>query len=410
MTLEPVQRRDLTLLATLRGVSFLGDFAALTALYLRLAPAHHAWAIAALSIAGSLPLVALAPLAGLVADRVPAKRLLVGLGAGEALICVGLGHWHGLVATILLMLALTGLVAFSLPAYTAMVPALAGEANIARAQGVLQAAQAGASVLGPVLGGLLVGSTGQSWPLYLDAASFAAAALATTWLRRDRRPSPRSVLADVASPREGMMAGVQFIFHDGLLRTIQVTVSVFMLSLGMVNVAEVFFITQTLHGTATDYGLVGASFGVGAVAGALFAQRLSQEVAHLARSVIAAIVVIGLMIGVVGLVSTVALVYPPMLVTGVAVGVANVAAMTLYTVRSPERLRGRVFAALGAVFTASQIAATGAGGLILAVIAPRTVFQIAGIAATVVTLIMGPLGLRAVAARHARVAPAPVEA
>ncbi|HVB71266.1 MAG TPA: MFS transporter [Acidimicrobiales bacterium] len=402
VTLEPVQRHDLTLLAVLRGVSLLGDFAALTALYLRLAPAHHAWAIAALSIAASLPLVALAPLAGSVVDRSPAKRLLVYLGLGQAAICVALGHWHGLDATILLMAALSCLVAFSMPGYTALVPVVAGEENVARAQGVLQSAQALASVAGPVVGGLLVGATGQSWPLYLDAISFAVAAVVTTLLHRDRRPSPATVVAEVNAQKEGMLAGIQLIFGDGLLRVILVTVGVFMLSLGMVNIAEVFFVTQTLHGSATEYGLVGASFGVGAVVGSLLAQRLAQEHRRLARTVLIAIVVIGAALVVEGLVTRVGLVYPPMAAAGVAAGFANVAAMTLFTVRTPERLRGRMFAAFGGVFTSCELAATALGGVVLTVIAPRTVFQIGGIAATVTALVLGPLGLRWDAARSSR--------
>jgi MFS family permease len=409
VTLEPVQRHDLNLLAVLRGVSFLGDFAALTALYLRLAPTHHAWAIAALSIAAALPLVALAPLAGHVVDRYPAKRLLVYLGLGEAVICVGLGHWHGLAATILLMLALSCLVSFSMPGYTALVPTVAGEENVARAQGVLQSAQAIASVVGPVVGGLLVGATGQSWPLYVDALSFAAAAAATTWLHRDRRPTASALIADVNAQSEGMMAGVQLIFGDGLLRVILITVSVFMLSLGMVNIAEVFFVTQTLHGSATAYGLVGASFGVGAVAGSLLAQRLDQAPRRLARTVILSIVAIGAAIGVEGLVTRLGLVYPPMAVAGVAVGFANVAALTLFTVRTPERLRGRMFAALGGVLTACELAATALGGVVLTVIAPRTVFQIGGIAATVTALVLGPLGLSSEASHRLPAAVADLE-
>jgi MFS family permease len=404
VTLEPVQRHDLTLLAVLRGVSFLGDFAALTALYLRLAPAHHAWAIAALSIAASLPLVALAPVAGSVVDRTPAKKLLVYLGLGQAAICVALGHWHGLDATIVLMAALSCLVAFAMPGYTALVPVVAGEENVARAQGVLQSAQAVATVAGPVVGGLLVGATGQSWPLYVDAISFLVAAFVTTLLHRDRRPSAATLVAELDAQKDGMMAGIQLIFGDGLLRVILVTVSVFMLSLGMVNIAEVFFVTQTLHGTATEYGLVGASFGVGALVGSLLAQRLAQAPRRLARTVIIAIVVIGAALGVEGLVTRVGFVYPPMVVIGVAAGFANVAAMTLFTVRTPERLRGRMFAAFGGVLTACELAATALGGVVLTVLAPRTVFQIGGVAATVTALVLGPLGLRWDAARAGRVA------
>ena len=88
MALSSVQRRDLRLLATFRGISFLGDAIALITLYLRVAHGGHAWMIAALSVAGALPIVALAPIAGYVVDHVPAKAFLAFLGGVEALVCV----------------------------------------------------------------------------------------------------------------------------------------------------------------------------------------------------------------------------------------------------------------------------------------------------------------------------------
>ncbi|MHB1089315.1 MAG: MFS transporter, partial [Acidimicrobiales bacterium] len=245
MAFSKSQRHDVRLLALFRGASYLGDTIALIALFLRLAPLGHAWAVAALAIAGSLPLVALAPLAGHIIDHHPAKRLLVVTGLFEALVCVGIGLWHGVVVTLVLMFALSSLVAFSMPGYAALVPTLAGEENIERSQGLVQSAQGIAGVAGPALGGLLVGWSGQSWPLYIDAASFAIAALATTLLHHDRRPSPRSGIEALESRR--LLAGAGFVWHDKVLRPIVVAVMVFMLSLGMVNVAEVFFATSTLH-------------------------------------------------------------------------------------------------------------------------------------------------------------------
>jgi len=67
VTFSAVQRRDLTLVAILRGVSYLGDAIALIALYLRLAHgADASWAIASLSVAASLPLVVLSPISGFI--------------------------------------------------------------------------------------------------------------------------------------------------------------------------------------------------------------------------------------------------------------------------------------------------------------------------------------------------------
>lgn len=386
--------RDLYLLTALRAVSFLGDFTALTALYLRLAPLHHPWAIAALAIAGSLPLVVLAPIGGTIVDRTPAKRLLVWLGLAEAAVCVGLGLFHGLAATILLMLALSSLVAFSGPGYLVLVPVVAGEDQVARAQGLIQSAQGLASVAGPMLGGLLVGASGQTWPLLVDAASFAIAAAATTLLKRDRVPSPAATIAQ--AERQGQWtAGVRLVMGDAIMRPVEILVALFMLGLGMVNVAEVFFITQTLHGSATDYGLVGTAFGAGLVVGSIGAQRLRQGEADLVRVIVLTVILIGALIGAIGLVDRVGLVYPFLTAAGIAVGAANVAAITLFTVRSPEHLRGRVFAAVGGIITSAEIGSTALGGLVLTVLAPRTVFQVGGIAAVVATLALGPGALRA---------------
>ncbi len=392
------QRHDVTLLAVLRGGSFLGDNVALVALYLRVAPLGHSWAIAALAVAGSLPLVLLAPLAGHVVDRVPAKSLLSALGFVEGVIALGLGYWHGLGVTIALMGTLSVAIAFSMPGYGALLPAVVGDENVARLQGLMQAVQGVASVAGPAIGGLLVGAVGQSWPLYLDAASFATAGVLTTLVHHDRRPSAASALARAASG--GMMGGITHVWRDDILRPLLVNIVVFMLAIGMINVAEVFFITQTLHASALAYGLVGTSFGLGTIIGALGAGRLRQGPMNLATSLSVAVVVIGVAIGAVGLMTHVDLVYLLLTVAGVALGVANVAAMTLFTLRTPEHLRGRVFAALNAATSGAEISSMAAGGAILVLVAPRTVFQIGGVAATLSALILGPLALRASRRAH----------
>lgn len=400
MGYSPSQRHDIGLLALFRGGSYLGDAVALVTLYLRLAPGGHAWQIATLSIAASLPLVAFAPLAGYAVDRLPAKSLLTLLGLCEAAVCLGVGYWHGVASTILLMLALSSFVAFSMPGYSALVPYIAGEENVARSQGLMQSVAGVAAVAGPALGGLLVGSVGQSWPLYVDAMSFAVCALGTTLLHHDRLPSPGSAIERARS--EQMTAGLTLLLTDRLLRPLVVTIAIFILSLGMVNVSEVFFVTRTLHASATLYGLIGASFGLGLIIGSLLAGRSSQGVVSLARTVLLAVLAIGVAIGAVGLVTHVYYIYPLMALAGVAEGIANVCAMTLFTLRTPERLRGRMFAGVNAIFTGGQLGATAAGGLVLLVFAPRTVFQIGGGLSSISVLILGPLALRASRAAHDR--------
>jgi len=389
-----VQRRDLTLVAILRGVSYLGDAIALVALYLRLAHgAHASWAIASLSVAAAVPLVVLSPISGFIIDHTPVKRLLVILCLFEGVVCMGIGLWHGTVVTIALMALLSCFVAFSFPGYSALVPTIAGEDNLTAANSTMQSVQGIAAVAGPGLGGLLVGLLGQSWPLYFDALSFGLGALGTVMLVTDRRPEPGA-----ERPKRGerdLGAGMRILFRDGVLRPLVITFVVFLLTLVMINVAEVFFITKTLHSSALMYGLVGASFGGGNVVGAVASMKLKQDDVALAKASLLALIVVSIFVGLIGLVEHVGYLYPILVVMGIAVGLLNVAFTTLMTVRTPEAQRGRMFAASNAAFTSAEILGTVFGGLILTLVAPRTVFQIAGVVTTVVALVFGPLALRA---------------
>lgn len=389
-----MQKRDLTLVAILRGVSYLGDAIALIALYLRLAHGPHAsWAIASLSVAAALPLVLLSPISGFIIDHTPVKRLLVTLCFCEGAVCVGIGLWHGTIVTIGLMALLSCFVAFSFPGYSALVPKIAGEDNITAANSTMQSVQGIAAVAGPGLGGLLVGLLGQSWPLYFDAISFGLAAVGTLMLVTDRRPDP-----GVERPKKGERdfgAGMRILFVDGVLRPLVITFVVFLLALVMINVAEVFFITKTLHSSALMYGLVGTSFGVGNVVGAMAASKVKQHDVALAQASLLGLIVISVLTGLIGLIEHVGYLFPILVVLGIAVGVLNVTFMTLMTVRTPEAQRGRMFASSGAVFTSAQILGTVLGGLILTIVAPRTVFQIAGVATTIVALLFGPIALGA---------------
>src|SRR5882762_4772719 len=87
--------RDLWLAVVARAVSLLGDEAAVIALTLRLHDSGRgAGAIAALFVAGMLPLVVLAPLAGRLVDRYDSRRLLVWSGLAQAVVCAVLAGVH----------------------------------------------------------------------------------------------------------------------------------------------------------------------------------------------------------------------------------------------------------------------------------------------------------------------------
>src|SRR3954454_1695671 len=83
--------RDVYVLAVARGVSFLGDFMAATAIVLALQERGAGGpAVAAVLIASVVPVVALAPLVGRLVARVHSRVLLTAVGLGQAACCAAM--------------------------------------------------------------------------------------------------------------------------------------------------------------------------------------------------------------------------------------------------------------------------------------------------------------------------------
>ncbi|MEV5769507.1 MFS transporter, partial [Micromonospora sp. NPDC052213] len=84
---------DVWLAATARGISSCGNFLVTSALTLALQSAGAGGlAVSGLLLAATLPLVALAPLTGRLADRVDSRVLLIATGLGQGATCLALAY------------------------------------------------------------------------------------------------------------------------------------------------------------------------------------------------------------------------------------------------------------------------------------------------------------------------------
>ena len=272
MSFTPAVRRDLTLVAGGRATSMLGDEVAVIALALWAShQGRGTLAVAALVMAATLPQLLAAPFAGLLVDRLPARRLIATVSSLQALVCLAVVPAIGaddLGAVLALVVALNVGQTIANPAWQALVPAIVAPEQISRALGTVQAATAGALLLGPAVGGLLVGAVGTASALVVDAVSFAVLAVVALALRGDRRP------AGTGERTQGeMSAGIRLIGRDPVLRSVLVLVTALVLAAGAVNVAEIFLITGTLGAGPAVYGLVGALFAGGVMLGAVLAGK-----------------------------------------------------------------------------------------------------------------------------------------
>ncbi|MDA8435325.1 MAG: MFS transporter [Actinomycetales bacterium] len=387
MSFTSAARRDLTVVAAGRGVSVAGDEVAVIALALW---ASHegagAMVVAALVMAAALPQLLAAPVAGLIVDRLPARRLIATVSLLQALVCLALvpavaaAHVPAVLA---LVVALNLGQTVANPAWQALVPVIAGPEQLSRALAVLQGTTAAAALLGPAVGGLLVGATGTSAALVVDAVTFAVLGVAALLLRHDRRPE-----APAPGMRGELTAGVRVIAGDPVLRGVLLLVTAFVLTAGAVNVAEIFLITRTLGAGPAAYGAVGALFAAGLMLGAWLSRR-DRTVTAAARLLVGVTVSLSLSLVALGLAPTLVVAALASMAVGVCNGMLNVLGQSIFVRRAPKAVLGRVFAALQGVVGAAMLAATALGGVLLGVLDVRTLIVGAGVLAVAVLLVVG---------------------
>jgi MFS family permease len=266
---------------------------ALLALALRLSHSGSGWAVAGLWLAGTAPTVVLAPVTGLVLDRVETVRLLRYLALGSALVDVGLAAVPG-VAPVLVLAAQLGVAGAAIaPGMLAIAGTLGGEAGPGDTRSLtrLQAAQWAGSTVGPAVGAGLVVGWGTRFPLLLDAVTLTLLAVGLGTVRARRHPA-------VSQPDEpwsrSLGAGLALLIRNRLLRQLMPPVLAVVAFVNVAVVVEVFLATRVFRAGPWGYGGLVAVWGAGLVLGTLTVPRLSRFHPLLVTGVGAGLAALGL--------------------------------------------------------------------------------------------------------------------
>jgi MFS family permease len=369
-----VNGRDLRLLVGAIGVSALGDFLALIPLALYLQETTGSGIlVAALFVALWSPSVFLAGAAGLLADRVDLRRLLIAVSLAQAAVAVALAFAHG-TWLILALAALLGVgSALGQPAEFALVPAVADEGRLAHANGRIETARYVGFTLGPLAGGALAAAGGMRLAMLVNAASFVVVALAVAALHARRAPVLPAADGTVERARDGIV----FLFRDSMLAVVMAVAFVSLLFMTASAAAEVFFAKDVLEVGDVGYGVLLASWTLGMALGATFvAPRVA--VPMLAAGALVAIVVQGAGLALPSLWLVFAFATLSYFVGGLAHGTKNVLVRTLMHRRVPERLHGRAFAAYAALRNGAELVALLGGGLLIVALGARWTLFVAG--------------------------------
>ncbi len=308
---------------------------------------HSAWQLGLVGALQALPLLLLSLLGGVFADRWPKRSILLVTQPAAmfqaallwVLLTTGvLQLWH--LYVLAMLLGVTNSV--GRPASQAFFVELVGREELPNAIALYFSASTLARIVGPGLGGIVIGAAGVPVLFLVNAISFVPPIAALILLRSGQLHAQPSEPISSASHSiwRRLNEGLDFVYRKPAIGLLILVVGLALLFGSNFNVVLPLFATDVLHVGATGFGFLSGATGVGALLAALWLAWGNYRPTF--RRVLAGILVFGLFeVG-----FAVCRLYPLSLALIAAVGFAEDAfaaqAVTLLQTLTPDRLRGRV--------------------------------------------------------------------
>jgi MFS family permease len=331
--------------------------------------------------AGQIPTFLLAPLAGVVVDRMDRRTLLVwtqSLAMVQSLLLAWLTLSHRInIPEVLVLSVMQGFInAFDMPARQSfMVRMVEDRADLSNAIAINSSMVNIARLAGPALAGLLIAATNEGWCFAADGISYIAVIASLLMMRLPVVHEERDTTTMVAQLAEGWTYVVGFL----PIRTILLLFALLSLMGWPFMVLMPVFAAQTLHGGPHTLGFLMGAVGVGSLACAL-TMVMRKTVRGLTKMLPIGASIFGVGLVCFGFSNTLWLSMLMMLVTGFGMMQGLTASNTILQTLVDERMRGRVMSYYTMAFVGmAPFGSLLAGALAHAIGAPRTVI-ISGIA------------------------------
>jgi predicted MFS family arabinose efflux permease len=414
------QNRDFRYLWVAQLVSFLGDWVNTLAVYdlVTELSGGSGHALAWVLIARFIPTLAFSAAAGVLADRLPRRRILITADIARVFVVLGfliVRDSDQLWLVYALTAAQLSLSAFYQPARDAALPTITSRAELLAANALSGASWSAMLALGAALGGLITATIGREAAFVIDAVTYLFSALMLLQVRipnRPRRsPAPATISLRSLTGVDDVAEGAAFVYRHPMVAWLLTLKFGWGLGGGVLLLLVIFGETIFPPGGPAGVGILYAARGLGSALGPFIARRLAGESP---RGMRIAIIVAFLLAGIFYIEFSAA---PGLRSAVLALILAHMGGSTLWVFSTtllqmavPDRFRGRVFAAewalvtltmaVSSYFTGRAIDAPGADPRAVARVL-GAVFLVPGIAWAVGQLFFAASLDRHIAAREA---------
>ena len=380
-----------------QGISFVGDAVSMIALVVLVVQiTGSASAVGGALVARLLPTLA-SPLAGVLADRLDRRVVLVVSDLIRAALILGLVIARDL-AVIYGLVFLMGLArTFFNPTIRAAFPSVVGEGDLTRANALISGTFSVSETVGPALGGVLIATVGVNAAFVLDSATYLISAAFLSHI-----PFPRPQREDGGAFGKDLKAGFSYLAGARVPLGIVIGVFLTVLTINITIPAEVFLAKKTFGAGDTGYGLLVGLFGGGMILGSAMIGALGDRVSLLPLYFLGVFTSALALVGT-GLSPAFVFALGALTIAGVANGIDNVTTDTILQKMVPDAFLGRVFAVRFLGFGVGEVLAYLLGGTIVDASGTRFTYLLAGVGTAAVGLfILFFLGVLYTTDKHIR--------
>jgi MFS family permease len=336
---------------------------------------HSAVLLGTVSFVGQIPTLLLAPFAGVWADRLNRRTVLLwtqGLAMVQSLMLAVLTLAHVITIPEILVLAVfQGMInAFDMPARQAfMVQMVESRNDLQNAIAINSSMVNLARLIGPSLAGIIIAASNEGYCFLLDGVSYIAVILSLLLMRIHAGEKKRETASMVEQLREGWSYVSRFV----PVRSILTLFAILSLMGWPFVVLMPIFAVKVLHGGPNTMGFLMGAVGVGALVSALVLV-VRKSVRGLTRVIPMAALIFGCGLIAFGFSRTMWLSMILMLFTGYGMMQGLTASNTVIQTLVDEKMRGRVMS----YYTAAFVGMAPFGSLLAGLMAhwmgaPRTV-------------------------------------
>jgi DHA3 family macrolide efflux protein-like MFS transporter len=361
--------------------------------------------LALAAIFGFLPQAIVSIFAGVWADRMNRKIMIIISDSTIALATLGLAFFmlSGVddLWLIFLVMAVRSVGAgIQMPAISALLPQIVPTDKLMRVNGINSSVQSSLLILGPVAAAGIYSTMSLSAILFIDVFTAVIglsllATIAVPTLERAASDEKPSYFTDL---REGL----QYIFSNDLVRWVMVIYSiVFLLVVAPSNLSPLMLV-RTFGSDVWLLTILELSFGIGMVAGGALMAIFASKVDRLGMMVGTSII-FGVLAVVMGFTTNLILFYSLFFLIGLAVPAFSTSSMTLLQETVEPERQGRVFGFVGIVMAVAMPVGMAVLGPLADIVSVELLLIVTGAITVMVAVVsvLLPAGRKAIRAAHA---------